>query len=152
MSILVGIVQLFSAICFCIPSHVLQHPLDCQNFCTLQLSSIFYLSQEPLMVQGFIFEGDVQCSKLFKKTICKGVCTLKCTEKRFIPLPPLPPPFPPLICQCNKSWGRRGGRELLQLQGRGVQVRGQGTSVESSTLYQYLVAYATLFDLLFFTG
>ncbi len=30
---------------------------------------------------------------LFKKTIYKGVCTLKCTGKRFIP-----PPFPPLIC------------------------------------------------------
>ena len=42
------------------------------------------------MVQGFIFEGDLQFSKLFKNTICKGVCTVKCTEKRFIPfyLPP----------------------------------------------------------------
>jgi hypothetical protein len=43
------------------------------------------------MVQGFIFEGDLQFSKLFKNTICKGVCTVKCTEKRFIPF--TPPPF-----------------------------------------------------------
>jgi len=43
------------------------------------------------MVQGFIFEGDLQFSKLFKNTICKGVCTVKCTEKRFIPFY-LPPP------------------------------------------------------------
>ena len=40
------------------------------------------------MVQGFIFEGDLQFSKLFKNTICKGVCTVKCTEKRFIPFTP----------------------------------------------------------------
>jgi hypothetical protein len=43
------------------------------------------------MVQGFIFEGDLQFSKLFKNTIFKGVCTVKCTEKRFIPF--TPPPF-----------------------------------------------------------
>jgi hypothetical protein len=44
------------------------------------------------MVQGFIFEGDhLQFSKLFKNTICKGVCTEKCTEKRFFPF--LPPSF-----------------------------------------------------------
>jgi hypothetical protein len=41
------------------------------------------------MVQGFIFEGDLQFSKLFKNTICKGVCTVKCTEKRFIHFTPL---------------------------------------------------------------
>jgi hypothetical protein len=40
------------------------------------------------MVQGFISEGDLQFSKLFKNTICKGVCTVKCTEKRFIPFLP----------------------------------------------------------------
>jgi hypothetical protein len=40
------------------------------------------------MGQGFIFEGDLQFLKLFKNTICKGVCTLKCTEKRFIPFTP----------------------------------------------------------------
>ncbi len=48
------------------------------------------------MVQGFIFEGDLQVSKLFKNTICKGVCTVKCNEKRFIPF--TPPPFSSLMC------------------------------------------------------
>jgi hypothetical protein len=47
------------------------------------------------MVQCFIFEGDLQFSKLFKNTICKGVCTVKCTEKRFIPF--YLPPFSSLI-------------------------------------------------------
>jgi hypothetical protein len=41
------------------------------------------------MVQGLIFEGDLQFSKLFKMTICKDMCTLKCTGKRFIPFTPL---------------------------------------------------------------
>jgi hypothetical protein len=36
------------------------------------------------MVQGFIFEGDLRFSKLFKK----GVYILKCTEKRFMPFTP----------------------------------------------------------------
>ncbi len=39
-------------------------------------------------MQGFIFEGDQQFAKLFKMTICKGMCTLKCTEKRVILLTP----------------------------------------------------------------
>ncbi len=34
--------------------------------------------------------------ELCKNTICKGACTVKCTEKRFIPF--TPPPFSPLIC------------------------------------------------------
>ena len=54
------------------------------TFCTLHLSSTFCLSQDTIWVQGFIIEGDLQFSKLFKMTICKGMCTLKCTEKRVI--------------------------------------------------------------------
>jgi hypothetical protein len=50
------------------------------TFCTLHLSSTF---------QGFIFEGGLQFSKLFKMTICKGMCTLKCTGKRLITFTPL---------------------------------------------------------------
>jgi hypothetical protein len=38
----------------------------------------------------------IQFSKLFKNTICKGVCTVECTEKRFIPF--TPPPFSSLMC------------------------------------------------------
>ncbi len=33
------------------------------------------------MVQGFIFEMDLQFSKVFKKTIRKGVCTSKSALK-----------------------------------------------------------------------
>jgi hypothetical protein len=55
----------------------------------LHLSSSFYLSQDTSRVQGFIFEGDLQFLKLFKMTICKGMCTLKCTEKRVILFTPL---------------------------------------------------------------
>ncbi len=52
-----------------------------------------------LLVQGFILERGPTIFKLFKNTICKGVCTVKCTEKRFIPFTPLPPPpFSPLVC------------------------------------------------------
>jgi hypothetical protein len=59
------------------------------TFCTLQLSSTFYLFQDTSWVQDFIFEGDLQFSKLFKMTICKGMCKLKCTEKRVILFTPL---------------------------------------------------------------
>jgi hypothetical protein len=52
------------------------------------------------MVQGFIFEGDLQFSKLFKNTICKGVCTVKCTEKRFIPF--YLPPFSSLMSSLGR--------------------------------------------------
>ena len=58
------------------------------TFCTLHLSSTFYLSQDTIWVQGFIFEGDLQFSKLFKMTICEGMCTLKCTEKHLITFTP----------------------------------------------------------------
>ncbi len=55
-----------------------------------QLSSIFYLSQEPLSCRVSFLKGTYNF-QLFKKSICKGACTLKCTEKRFIP-------FASLIC------------------------------------------------------
>jgi hypothetical protein len=130
-SILVGMVHLLSAICFCISSYVHQqlHSLDCQHFVhyislvpeiidpvfaktspkrSFSITeyerfglvftktrvykfghSTFYLSQDTIWVQGFIFEEDLQVSKLFKMTICKGMCTLKCTEKRLITFTPL---------------------------------------------------------------
>ncbi len=66
------------------------------TFCTLHLSCTFYLSQDTSWVQGFIFGGDLQFSKLFKMTICKGMCTLKCTKKRVIL-------FTPSICSINLS-------------------------------------------------
>ncbi len=65
-------------------------------FSTLHLSSTFYLSQDASWVQGFIFEGKLQFLKLFKMTICTGMCTLKCTEKRVIL-------FTPSICSINLS-------------------------------------------------
>jgi hypothetical protein len=66
----------------------------CTNNCTHLIVTILYitylyLSQDTSWVQGFIFEGDLQFSKLFKMTICKGMCTLKCTEKRVILFTPL---------------------------------------------------------------
>ncbi len=83
---IVGMVHLLSAFCFCISSYVHQqlHSLDCQR---LYITSLLYFLpiSGPIMLQGFIFEADLQFSKLFKMTICKGMCTLKCTEKRFIP-------------------------------------------------------------------
>ncbi len=75
--------------------HQQLHSLDCHFVHNNPLVFFTHLC----ISQGFIFEGDLQFLKLFKKTICKGVCTLKCTKKRFIPFtPPPPPPFPPLIC------------------------------------------------------
>ncbi len=59
------------------------------TFCIIHLSSTFYLSQDTSLVQGFIFEGDLQFSKSFKMTICKGKSTLKCTEKSVILFTPL---------------------------------------------------------------
>ncbi len=90
LSILVGVVQLLSVICFCIPSYLHRqlHSIDCQNF--VHYNSLVILSiSGPFMVQGFIFEGNLQFSKLFKNIICIVVCTLKCTEKLFIPFTPL---------------------------------------------------------------
>jgi hypothetical protein len=59
------------------------------TFCTLHLFSTFYLPQDTSWVQGFIFEGELQFPKLFKMTICKCTCTLKCTQKRVILFTPL---------------------------------------------------------------
>ena len=76
------------------------------------------------MVQGFIFEGDLQFSKLFKNTICKGVCTVKCTEKRFIPyyLPPFSSfnvsPIKNLKEAPNKSTGMYCNIHLLEIMRR----------------------------------
>ncbi len=41
------------------------------------------------MVQGFIFEGDLQFSKLFKNTICKGVAQENALKNVLSLLPPL---------------------------------------------------------------
>jgi hypothetical protein len=62
------------------------------KFCSSQLSSIFYLSQEPLSCR-VSFLKETYNFQLFKKAICNGACTLKCTEKRFIPFASLI--FPP---------------------------------------------------------
>ncbi len=56
----------------------------------------FYLSWDLSWRRVSFLKGDLQFSKLFKNTICRGLCTLKCTEKRFIPF--TGPPFSPLIC------------------------------------------------------
>jgi hypothetical protein len=74
------------------------HALDCQHFVHYSSLVLFtYLrTSHGAGVQGFIFEGDLQFSKLFKNTICKGVCKVKCTEKRFIPF--TPPLFSSLMC------------------------------------------------------
>ncbi len=40
-------------------------------------------------MQSFILKGDLQFSKFLKNTNCIGLCKLNCTEKRFIPFPPL---------------------------------------------------------------
>jgi hypothetical protein len=54
------------------------------KFCTLQLSSIIYL-----MMLGFISEGDLQFTKLFKTTILKGECTFNLNApKNISPLLP----------------------------------------------------------------
>ena len=58
-------------------------------FCTLQLSSVFYLSLEFSWCRVSFLKGDLQFSKFLKNTICIGLCKLKCTEKRFIPFTPL---------------------------------------------------------------
>jgi hypothetical protein len=66
------------SICFCIPSYVHQqlHSLDCQMF-----------GHHNSLRFSFL-KGDLQISKLFKNTICIGVCTLKCTKTVSSLLPP----------------------------------------------------------------
>ncbi len=61
------------------------------KFFTLNISSTFHLT-----VQGYIFEGDLQVSKLVKMTIFKGMCTLKCTKN-------VSSLIPPSICSLNLS-------------------------------------------------
>jgi hypothetical protein len=99
ISILVGMVHLLSAI-VSVSLHM------CTNNCihlivnilyiTSLYCSTFYRSQDTSWVQGFIFEGDLQFSKLFKMTTCKGMCTLKCTEN-------VSSFLPPSICSINLS-------------------------------------------------
>ncbi len=90
LSILIGILKLLFAICFCIPSYVHQQllSLDCQNFVHYN-SSVFYLSWELSWCRISFLKGDLQFSKFLKNTICIGLCKLKCTEKRLIPFTPL---------------------------------------------------------------
>ena len=59
------------------------------KFCTIQISSVFYLSWELSWCRVSFLKGDLQFSKILKNTICIGLCKLKCTEKRFIPFTPL---------------------------------------------------------------
>ncbi len=59
------------------------------KFCTIQISSVFYLSWELSWCRISFLKGDLQFSKFLKNTICIGLCKLKCTEKRFIPFTPL---------------------------------------------------------------
>ena len=52
-------------------------------------ANVFYLSWELSWCRVSFLKGDLQFSKFLKNTICIGLCKLKCTEKRFIPFPPL---------------------------------------------------------------
>jgi hypothetical protein len=55
----------------------------------VQISNVFYLSWELSLSSVSFLKGDLQFSILFKNTICIGVFTLKCTEKRLILFTPL---------------------------------------------------------------
>ena len=94
LPILIGIVQLLFAICFCIPSYVHQQllSLDCQN---LQLSSVLYLSWELSLCRVSSLKGDIQFSKLFKDNLYRCV-HIKVHWKTFHPF--YIPPFSPLVC------------------------------------------------------
>ncbi len=82
--------MLLFAICFCIPSYVHQQllSLDCQNFVHYISLVFFYLSWELSWCRIPFLKGDLQFKKFFQNTISIGLCKLKCTEKRFILLPP----------------------------------------------------------------
>ncbi len=90
MPILVGIVQLLFANCFCIPSYVHQqlHSLDCQNF-VHHNSLVFLLILGPLLEHGFIFERGPTIYKIVSEYICTGVCTLMCIKNLSSLLPPI---------------------------------------------------------------
>ncbi len=89
LPILIRIVQLLFAICYCVPSYMHQQLLSlyCKNFVHYN-SLVFFPILGTLLVQGFNFERGPTILKLFNNTICIGVCTWKCTEKRFIPFTP----------------------------------------------------------------
>ncbi len=53
-----------------------------------QLSSVFLPILGPLLVQGFILERGPKIFKLFKNTICKGVCTYSALKNLSSLLPP----------------------------------------------------------------
>ena len=83
--------KLLFAICFCIPSYVYHYllSLDCQYFVQYNSLVFFCLSLELSWYRVSFLKGGLQFSKFLKNTICIGLCKLKCTEKRFIPFPPL---------------------------------------------------------------
>ncbi len=93
LPILIGIVQLLFAICFCISSYVHQqlHSLDCQNFVHHSSLVFFTYLMNPYRAGFCFWRGPTINFQLFKKAICKGACTLKCAEKRFIPFAICPP-------------------------------------------------------------
>jgi hypothetical protein len=76
--------------CFCISSYVHKqlHSLDCQKFGHHNSLVFFYLTYLGTSPGAGFQNGDLQFSKLFKNTICIGVCTLKCTAKLSSLLPP----------------------------------------------------------------
>jgi hypothetical protein len=92
LSILVLMVHPLSAICFCISSYVYQHlhSLDCQHFAHYS-SLVLFTYLRTIHGAGLHFWRGPTIFKMFKNTICKGVCTVTCSEKRFYPF--LPPSF-----------------------------------------------------------
>ena len=84
------------AICFCISSYVQQqlHSLDCQHFVHYISLVLFTFLRTPHGCRVSFLKGTYNF-QLFKMAICKGACTLKCTEKRFIPFASLICPPPP---------------------------------------------------------
>jgi hypothetical protein len=90
MPILVGIVQLLFANCFCIPSYVHQrlHSLDCQNF-VHHNSLVFLLILGPLLVQGFIFERGPTIYKIVSEYNLYRCVHIKVHLKTFHPFYPL---------------------------------------------------------------
>ncbi len=89
LPILIGILQLLFAICFCIPSYVHQHllSLDSQNLVHYNSLVFFtYLGNSP--GAGFHFWKGTYNLQNCLRTQLVCVCTLKCTEKSFIPFTP----------------------------------------------------------------
>jgi hypothetical protein len=67
------------------------HSLDCQHFVHYISLVLFTFLMTPHGCRVSFLKGTYNFlfSKLFKMTICKGMCTLKCTEKRVILFTPL---------------------------------------------------------------